>query len=258
MTQMRVIIAMIAIVVCCGFDINAQGRISRPQKHSHHQQQSSSNRPSSISNNSESISASEPDGYVNGFGYVDLGLPSKTRWATMNVGSSTPTSTGNFYSWAEILPKERYTKETYTLNNITLGDIAGNVQYDAAANLMGGGWHIPSIKQWKELQEECSFTTIFLDGVKGVLVEGPNGNKIFFPASGAMNDQGHVESGSLKPDRPFQKDSKYAQCRFWASTDNNSDNTYHISFSTYFEHPNMIDSFFSKWIGYQIRPVLSF
>lgn len=258
MNLMRVIILMIAFVACFVFETNAQGRISRPQKNTHHQQQSSSNRPSSNNDNHDNVSVSEPDGYVNGFGYVDLGLPSGTMWATSNLGSSSPTLIGNFYSWAEIKPKKRYTKETYTLNNIPLGDIAGNEQYDAAVNSMGIGWHIPTIKQWKELQEKCTFTTIVLDGVKGVLVEGPNGSKIFFPASGIMNNNGHVEGSSgARNNVPFQNGSKYAECKFWTSSDNKTNNTYRISFSTYFEHPNMIDSFFDKWDGFQIRPVCS-
>jgi len=30
---------------------------------------------------------------------VDLGLPSGTKWATMNVGASTITDYGNYYLW---------------------------------------------------------------------------------------------------------------------------------------------------------------
>lgn len=33
--------------------------------------------------------------------YVDLGLPSGTLWATMNVGASAPEEYGNYYAWGE-------------------------------------------------------------------------------------------------------------------------------------------------------------
>ena len=73
-----------------------------------------------------------------------------------------------------------------------------------------------------------------------------------------MNKNGHVEGSSgARNNVPFQNGSKYAECKFWTSSDNKTDNTSRISFSTYFEHPNMIDSFFDKWDGFQIRPVCS-
>ena len=38
---------------------------------------------------------------VDGHAYVDLGLPSRTLWATCNVGADSPEDFGNYYSWAE-------------------------------------------------------------------------------------------------------------------------------------------------------------
>ena len=51
-------------------------------------------------------------GTVNGHDYVDLGLPSGTKWATINVGATTPEAYGNYYAWGET-----ETKSSYTLNN---------------------------------------------------------------------------------------------------------------------------------------------
>jgi len=36
---------------------------------------------------------------VNGYSYVDLGLPSGTLWATMNVGANSVTDMGDCYSY---------------------------------------------------------------------------------------------------------------------------------------------------------------
>lgn len=212
-------------------------------------------------NNSQSkvkkYQISQPDGIINGFGYVDLGLTSKTKWAACNLGSKEPTKIGNFYSWGEILPKSIYNKDSYFSTISKLGDISGNERYDAATYSMGHKWCMPTIKQWKELQKECKFTTISYEGVRGVLVEGPNGHNIFFPVSGEMNDHGHVEGSSgARHNLPFNRDDMYSVCKFWASSDNNSDNTYHITFDTYFEHPNMIDSFLVN--GWGIKLDLSF
>ena len=37
----------------------------------------------------------------NGHAYVDLGLPSGTLWATMNVGANSETDTGLYFAWGE-------------------------------------------------------------------------------------------------------------------------------------------------------------
>ena len=51
---------------------------------------------------------SEPDGHLNGHGYVDLGLPSKTKWATCNVGADSPEEYGYYLAWGETEPKNEY------------------------------------------------------------------------------------------------------------------------------------------------------
>ena len=37
----------------------------------------------------------------NGYDYVDLGLPSGTLWATMNVGASKPSDYGQYFQWGD-------------------------------------------------------------------------------------------------------------------------------------------------------------
>ena len=41
-------------------------------------------------------------GTVNGHDYVDLGLPSGTKWASWNLGANTPEEYGDCYAWAYI------------------------------------------------------------------------------------------------------------------------------------------------------------
>lgn len=40
--------------------------------------------------------------------WIDLGLPSGTLWATMNVGASSPEDYGDYFAWGETSPKEVY------------------------------------------------------------------------------------------------------------------------------------------------------
>ena len=44
-------------------------------------------------------------GIANGHEWVDLGLPSGTKWATTNVGATTPEDYGNYYAWGETTTK---------------------------------------------------------------------------------------------------------------------------------------------------------
>ena len=39
----------------------------------------------------------------NGYDYVDLGLPSGTLWATMNVGASKPSDYGLYFQWGDTI-----------------------------------------------------------------------------------------------------------------------------------------------------------
>ena len=41
-------------------------------------------------------------------GFVDLGLPSGTLWATCNVGATIPEEYGDYFAWGETVPKTIY------------------------------------------------------------------------------------------------------------------------------------------------------
>ena len=138
-------------------------------------------------------------GTINGYEWVDLGLPSGLKWATCNVGATKPEEYGNYYAWGETTPKSTYgstykwcngssttmtkycTDSDYgTVDNKTVLD----KEDDAASVNMGGSWRMPTLKEQKELIDKCTWTWTTLNGVNGYNVEGPNGNAIFLPAAG--------------------------------------------------------------------------
>lgn len=133
-------------------------------------------------------------GTVNGHGWVDLGLPSGTRWATCNVGASTPSAYGNYYAWGETSTKSAYTEGNYTYsdNPTTLPS-----NRDAATANWGSGWRMPTRTEMNELISNCTVTWTTQNGVNGSLFTGPNGNSIFLPAAGYRDDSGLVDNGSL-------------------------------------------------------------
>ena len=62
------------------------------------------------SNNNETESE-VISGSINGHEYVDLGLPSGTKWATCNVGANIPEEYGYYYAqWDETITKSEYTE----------------------------------------------------------------------------------------------------------------------------------------------------
>ena len=83
-------------------------------------------------------------GTHNGHDWVDLGLPSGTRWATVNIGATAEHQAGCHYSWAELKTKSSYSDTNYKYGSADLGDISGNPQYDIAAAEWGGEWRMPT------------------------------------------------------------------------------------------------------------------
>ena len=102
-------------------------------------------------------------GTENGHEYVDLGLPSGTKWATCNVGAMKPEEFGDYYAWGETTTKDYYGINNYKWRGRT--SIDGNtyayakttldLSDDAAATNWGGKWRMPTDAQWDELVYEC-------------------------------------------------------------------------------------------------------
>ncbi len=121
-------------------------------------------------------------GTINGHEYVDLGL--SVKWATCNVGASSPSDYGDYYAWGETSTKQEYTEancKTYCKN---MDDIAGNPQYDVASANWGDTWRLPTAEEIDELVAKCTSTWTKQGGHKGYKLTGPNGNSIFVPAAG--------------------------------------------------------------------------
>lgn len=88
---------------------------------------------------------------ANGHDYVDLGLPSGTLWATMNVGASTASDYGNYYMWGITTPYD----ETDTLYNGTEHYLDST--NDVASLEWGGTWHTPTVEQLTELVQYTTY-----------------------------------------------------------------------------------------------------
>lgn len=118
--------------------------------------------------------------------YVDLGLPSKLLWATMDIGSKSPEKPGFFYKWAEISKHTSnrdydISKRRNLMNDA--GDISGS-SLDVARHYWMGDWRIPNLKEAQELVKNCKWKEVTINGTKCFKVIGPNGNHIILPVTG--------------------------------------------------------------------------
>lgn len=149
---------------------------------------------------------------ANGHEYIDLGLPSGTKWANMNLGAESPEDYGDYYAWGEIEPNKAsaYTSQNYrfysgndngiyTKYNDTDNKMTLELADDAANIVMGGDWHMPTSAQCAELLDNTtsSWTTNYNEtGVAGMIfTSNNNGNSIFFPAAGVVDDEGSQAQG---------------------------------------------------------------
>ena len=178
-------------------------------------------------------------GMENGHEWVDLGLPSGLKWATCNVGATTPEEYGDYFAWGEVEPKTTYNLSTYKYcvdNYDNLTKYCYNSDYgkdgftdnktvldpedDAATANWGGAWRMPTTEEQRELVGNCTWDWTTQNGVNGYKVTGPNGNSIFLPTAGCMNgstldyagSNGYYWSSSLYTGSP-----DYACCVFFTS-----------------------------------------
>ena len=145
----------------------------------------------------------------NGFEYVDLGLPSGTKWATCNVGAKNETDCGLYFSWGETKGYSCITNikqfcwgdykfSKFGLNkfvkyNGTDGKKVLDLKDDAAQANMGGKWHMPSSEQIKELMHNTESTWVSNyngSGLNGRLFisKSDESKKLFLPASGYLGN----------------------------------------------------------------------
>ena len=145
----------------------------------------------------------QADGEADGHGYVDLGLPSGTLWATMNIGANSPEEYGDYFAWGETSPKDVFKWDNYQWSNGTrfnkLIKYCTNSSYgyngfvddktelepedDAATANWGSQWCMPSAEQLDEIISQCNWQWTTMNGVNGYRVS-KNGKSIFFPAAG--------------------------------------------------------------------------
>ena len=187
---------------------------------------------------------SSVSGQHNGHDWVDLGLPSGTKWATCNVGAEYPDQNGKYYAWGEKYDMYETRARKNNLRSGTEIVITANPRYDTATANWGAGWQMPTIEQYEEIIEHCTWEWTSLEGRSGYKVTSKtNGNWVFFVTAGEVGDI---------HDLPVSVEEKGS---YWATTAGGND-------SRLFKFSNRDNGFTTyhggpRFEGFSVRPVLS-
>ena len=184
---------------------------------------------------------------------VDLGL--SVQWASFNLGATQPEDYGDYFAWGETSTKQEYSWNSYiygyTANaspdygimkyNSTDGLTTLELIDDAAHVKLGGNWRMPTMAELNELRnpDNCTWTWTTQNNVKGYLITSKkNGNSIFLPAAGEINNTSSYFGGF---------DGLY-----WTSSLSEATDAHNLDFTS--SEIDRTDS--PRFLGFSVRPVL--
>ena len=195
---------------------------------------------------------------------VDLGLPSGTKWANMNVGAETPEAYGLYFAWGETVGYGSDTSDGHDFGwasyNWSKGSSSIIIKYctdssygnvddktvldledDAAYVNWGSSWRMPTYDEIVELVNNTTDEWTTQNGVNGRKFTAANGNSIFLPAAGFRDGSrlfyrasgGYYWSSSLFESYPLNARSL-------------------LFFLSEYAYPH----YYFRLIGFTVRPVL--
>lgn len=169
-------------------------------------------------------------------GYVTVG---GVEWAKWNVGATTETGYGDYFSWGAIYPQYKYEQSDYQESAIA-ADLTD--AKDVAYQKLGSVWHMPTKVQFEALSSKISSSSTWEtdyngSGVNGYLITADNGTDVLFlPAAGIWRDV-LLDAGSIG--------------YYWSSTYYNTIGAWFLVFNYYYADVNDFD----RHYGYSVRPV---
>lgn len=179
--------------------------------------------------------------------YVDLDLPSRTLWATCNVGADKPEEFGYYYAWGETSTKNSYSSSNYKWyigsdeSFGKYGDYANlDVSDDAAYVNWGSNWRMPNDYDFRELINTHNTTTekVTQNGVIGLKITSKsNGKSIFLPLAGYINGSTLNAAGTI--------------AYYWSSETYDEGRVCYL----HIQGGNVTVSSCSRYMGQSIRPV---
>ena len=124
---------------------------------------------------------------------VDLGL--SVLWADRNVGATSASDAGAYFSWGETKTKSSYNQNNSSWYGKSLSELSAlpgtanlkticGSKYDAATASWGSKWRMPKGHEFDELIHSCTIKRETQGKITGFRFTGNNGNSIFMPMAG--------------------------------------------------------------------------
>ena len=131
------------------------------------------------------------------------------KWATVNIGATSPEGYGNYYAWGETTTKASYTWDNYfdttdggtTFTKYNSSKWTLDSEDDAAKAAWGGKWRIPTGQEWENFCNTSKFEYSWTEDYNGtgiggkIITEKSTGKSIFLPAAGLYNGTDNTNVG---------------------------------------------------------------
>lgn len=241
----RVVTILMMTILGLSVSCWGQGRVTRPVME---KQANVKNQSKSAHTKKKRVRQNKATRHLaNGYEYVDLALPSRLKWATTNLGASSPEGKGAYFAWGDTMRRQSYTyclTSSKDINDLKAEGFITDSQtlaqsQDAASFYRSDGWRIPTSQEFQELIDHCKWEWVESDTSSGYKIIGKNGNSIFLPASGYYLGSKLVNEGEGG--------------HYWTAT------AYEDNFSAYglsFSNGSFILSWYNRCFGRVIRPVI--
>ena len=173
--------------------------------------------------------------------FVDLGLPSGRLWATCNIGAEKPTDYGDYFACGAVEPYNINDFDTNSFNGTDAAKLSEmDDEHDAAKVLWGYDWRMPTLTDFAELIDHCTFDSKVIDGITcGVFTSKVNNQKIVMPPAGYVNSGALIVRGDVGS--------------YWSMSFGSSELAWSISFGP---GGRSVDTN-GRYIGFSVRPVRS-
>lgn len=137
---------------------------------------------------------------IDGIDCVDLDLPSGRKWAIENLEAPLG-DIPKMFAWGETKPRIKSEEDDYLFGKVgsmtkytqTDGLKQLRPEDDAATCILGKKWRTPTIEDFRELMEHCTWKWCTWGIHHGCLVTSSNGNSIFLHAGGTAGVNGECQ-----------------------------------------------------------------
>ena len=178
--------------------------------------------------------------------YVDLGLPSGLLWGTKNIGATSPTGWGWYFSWGNLDGHPEGSGYNFSQDVYDATDAASisqdlDASQDAVRAIKGGTWRMPTQYDFAELFNSAYTTNEWttVNGVNGRKVTSKiNGKSIFFPAAGLYYGTSLSSRGS--------------HGLYWSSSWYSADCACYMYFNSSSVYPQ---NYYNRYRGFSVRAV---